>query len=103
MNLLGASGKRTKLALETMGVQHNMHTLELNNIEVCDLDLQNSIALPSLQIPVSHLHIPTYDDIRMWPYLEEINLPQIDIDIGLLLGNNISDAYCRLEIKTGQS
>ena len=107
MNLPRASGQRTKLSLETMGVQHNMHTFELKNIEVCDLDLQNSIALPSLytkdKMPVSHSHIPTYDDIRRWPHLEDINLPQINSDIGLLLGNNVPDAYCPLEMKTEPS
>jgi len=51
--------------------------------------------------PVLVYHFPTRDDISSWPHLSDIQLPQINGDIGLLIGNNIADAYTPLDVRTG--
>ena len=70
-----------------------------------DLDEQHVIPLPVLfskdRIPVTRSHTPINDDIRSWPHLRDINLPQIDADVGLLIGNNIPDVTIPLEVKLG--
>lgn len=34
-------------------------------------------------------NIPTQEDLKKWPYLREVQLPQIDID--LLIGINVAN------------
>ena len=102
---LGAEGKRMRLTMDTMGEQHSMYTFELHNLEITDLDENNSIRLPPVytkdKMPVSTCHIPTSADLKQWPHLQDIELPQINADIGLLIGNNIPDASTPLEVKVG--
>ena len=102
---LGCHGKRLKITMDTMGVPHSMHTDEIKNIEVFDLHQHNTVKLPAIytkdKIPVTRTHIPTMEDISQWPHLEDIDLPSIDGEIGLLLGNNIPDAYSPLEVSVG--
>ena len=66
---LGAEGKRMRLTMDTMGEQHSMYTFELHNLEITDLDENNSIRLPPVytkdKMPVSTCHIPTSADLKL--------------------------------------
>ena len=79
---LGCEGKHLKINLDTMGVNHTLHTSEVKNIVICDLDENHKIYLPVLyskeKIPVSQQHIPTSADINGYPHLSGIKLPQVD-------------------------
>jgi hypothetical protein len=105
MHELGCTGKRGKITLDTMGVPHTLDTCVIKGLEICDLQLQNSIELPKVytksKIPVSKSHIPTNDDVHKWEHLADLDLPVINEDIGLLIGNNVPDAYTPLDLKTG--
>ncbi|XP_050411020.1 uncharacterized protein LOC126825402 isoform X2 [Patella vulgata] len=105
MKLLGCSGRRTKLTIDTMGSSHTMVSYLIKGMQLGDLTLETVIDLPDIytkdNMPVSHGHIPTSDDIRKWANLKGIDLPVLDAEIGLLIGNNVPDAYSPLEIKTG--
>jgi hypothetical protein len=105
MTQLGATGKKLRITVDTMGVPHKMTSFSLKGLLVSDLDNRNSIQLNTVytksDIPVLAGHIPTQDDISAWPHLSDIQLPQIDGDIGLLIGNNIADAYTPLDVRTG--
>jgi hypothetical protein len=105
MSELGGQGKRVKLTLNTMGESHIMYTHAVKNVEISDLSQENTFTLPTLytkeKMPVSHSHIPTSADISQWPHLGGVELPQIPADVGLLLGNNVADAYSPLELKVG--
>ena len=69
--------------------------------------MEDEVDLPTTStkgtIPVSQHHIPKTDDISKWDHLKDISLPEIDADIGLLIGNNVPDAYTPLDLKTGPS
>ncbi|XP_014672653.1 PREDICTED: uncharacterized protein LOC106813111 [Priapulus caudatus] len=104
---IGGSGRKMKITLDTMGVPHTMSTYTVKGIEVCDLQAEFEVCLPktytNVRMPVSKCHIPTQVDIAHWPHLKGINLPEIQGEIGLLIGNNVPDAYTPLEIRTGPS
>jgi len=93
--------------METMGVRHVMNTSAVKGIHITGLDGKHVVGLPTLYtkdtIPVSKEHIPTTKDISQWPHLEGIVLPEVDAEIGLLLGNNAPDVYSPIEVLTGPS
>jgi hypothetical protein len=105
MRRLGAGGKKARITLETMGSEHTMQTYIIKGLEVCDLNSNNSVDLPRLytkdRIPVSSRHIPKKEDIMKWPHLSEVDLPEINSEVGLLIGNGVPDAYSPLQSLTG--
>ena len=107
MNDIGGTGHSMKITIDTMGVPHTMLTSVVGGVEVYDLGMNNCVKIPKVytkdKMPVSQCHIPTVTDIKNWPHLRDFRLPKIEGDIGLLLGNNIPDAYSPLELKTGPS
>ena len=102
---LGVSGPCKSITLDTMGKPYSMKTYLIDGLKLSDLDMKNEIDLPVTYtkgtIPVSKHHIPRTDDIAKWDHLGDISLPEIDADIGLLLGNNVADAYTPFDLKTG--
>ncbi|XDV45657.1 hypothetical protein PO909_013717 [Leuciscus waleckii] len=67
---LNIKGKPTRILLSTMGQdKHGEHN-----------------------IPVHVKKIPKRSDIQKWPYLNEVRLPEIEADVGLLIGANCSRA-----------
>jgi hypothetical protein len=105
MNELCGNGKKMNITMNTMGVPHSMNTYLVRNLEISDLQSQNTIELPGVYtkdtIPVAHSQIPTQEDLLEWSHLDGIALPQINAKIGLLIGNNVPDAYTPLETRTG--
>jgi hypothetical protein len=91
--------------MDTMGSTQSLKTYKIQGLEIMSLDQKNSIQLLAIyskdKIPVSKLHIPTMEDLQKWPHLHDIDLPQIDSDIGLLIGNNITDVCSPLEVRVG--
>ncbi|XP_046577994.1 uncharacterized protein LOC124285766 [Haliotis rubra] len=89
-----------------MGSPHTMDTRVIQGLQVCDLNLENEIQMPTLytkdNLPVSRSHIPTSDDISQYPHLRNIDIPQLDCSIELLIGNNVPDAYTPQQVRTGE-
>ena len=106
MDKLGASGQKMRITIDTIGVPHTMSTYAVKGIEICNLQMDSFVELPRLytkeKMPVSRGHIPTNDDISNWSHLSDVTLPQINADIGLLIGkNHVPDAYSPIEVRTG--
>ncbi|VDI57782.1 Hypothetical predicted protein [Mytilus galloprovincialis] len=105
MHQLGGNGKKMEISLNTMGTPHRMSTYALNGLQVCDIDTNSVIDLPTVytkdKMPVAKTHIPTNEEIVKWPHLNNIVLPDIDGTIGLMIGNNVPDAYTPYDIATG--
>ena len=105
MYQLGLQGKQMSLTMDTMGNRHTFTTYQLHGIEVLDLDENNVIRLPDIytkdRMPVSRVHIPTTADLQKWPHLADIYLPEFQVDVGLLIGNNVPDACAPLDVKLG--
>ena len=52
-------------------------------------------------MPVTEAHIPTNDELSKWPHLNGIRLPEVKSGIGLIIGNNVPDAYTPFEGAAG--
>ena len=102
---LNTRGKETTLQINTINDERVVKSHEIDDLEVSDMERKNFISLgrvyTSKSIPASVKHIVTQEDINAWPYLQsrvELNrLPQ-EGHIGILIGNNIPQAFEPLEI-----
>ena len=107
LNDLGLNGKRSNITLQTMGLPYEMSSVALDNLQICDISMNNFVDLPRIftkeQMPVTKSHIPTEHEIRKWPHLSKVDIPEVGAEIGLLIGNNVPDAYSPFEILTGPS
>ncbi|XP_014676275.1 PREDICTED: uncharacterized protein LOC106816214 [Priapulus caudatus] len=52
-------------------------------------------------MPVRRKHIPTKEDFQKWEHLQDLPLPQVEGEIGLLIGNAVADAFTPYETITG--
>ncbi|XP_033101162.1 uncharacterized protein LOC117104423 [Anneissia japonica] len=102
---LGLGGRKARITLDTMGTSHTLDTRIVTGIELSNLEATHTLELPNVyskgSMPVSHVHIPRKKDIEEWPHMERVQLPDIDAEIGLLIGNDVAEAYTPLEIVTG--
>lgn len=68
----------------------------LTDLEVCTLEDTKYFELLKVfthsSIPVQNENIPKQEDIRKWPYLSKVSIPNIDANIDLLIGANNSKA-----------
>ncbi|KAK6188278.1 hypothetical protein SNE40_004490 [Patella caerulea] len=105
MDKLGVSGRKERRTLETMGKPLDIDTHILTGLEICSLDGSNPGELVTVfskdEMPVSKSHIPTQADLKEWPHLHQVYLPQIEADIGMLIGNVTPGAYTPIEVVTG--
>ena len=96
MYQLGVEGKRIKLTMDTINSTHTIHTFQIKGLEILGLDEHNVVQLPVIytkdKMSVSKRHIPTSNDLTKWTHLNDIVLPKVDADVGLLIGNNVIDA-----------
>ncbi|KAJ8390519.1 hypothetical protein AAFF_G00103160 [Aldrovandia affinis] len=78
------------------GGQKPMNSYVISDLEVCGLEDSKFIELPKAytngSIPVHTENIPKQSEIRKWPYLSEVRLPEIEADVDLLIGANCSSA-----------
>lgn len=92
MHQLNANGQKQGILLKTMGQTKPVSSYRINGLEVAALTGDTFIKLPDAythkDIPVSKDNIPKEEDIRKWPYLDEVDLALIDDSIGLLIGVN---------------
>ena len=74
----------------------------LSDLEIMDLQGKTKISLPEVytqkQIPVAREDILTKEDLKEWQYLDKVKLPQVDAEVGLLIGNNVPQAMEPLEV-----
>ncbi|KAK7877121.1 hypothetical protein WMY93_032173 [Mugilogobius chulae] len=68
----------------------------LADLEVAGLDSDNFCHLPEIftqkNMPVHRGNIPHTKDLRRWPHLRQINIPEIDAEVDLLIGTNVPQA-----------
>lgn len=98
---LNVKGKPTQILLSTMGQdepgeQKLINSYMISDLEVCGLEDTKHIELPKVythnNIPVHTDNIPKQSDIQQWPYLSEVRLPELEADVGLLIGANCPKA-----------
>ncbi|XP_019633202.1 PREDICTED: uncharacterized protein LOC109476638, partial [Branchiostoma belcheri] len=93
---LKSKGRETKLSLSTINGTKEVKSEVLGDLEVLDMERNNCIPIPTAyvqeKIPVSKERIISTEDLEAWPYLREVEMPKINADIGLLIGNNVQSA-----------
>jgi len=93
---LGIEGDKTRLSLITLGKQNCITSCNLFSLEVFDLDENYFVDLPSVfsvpSLRVSNDSIPTQEDVISFPNLGDLQIRTIDLDIGLLIGCDVSKA-----------
>lgn len=103
---LGGSGRDLKLKINTMGTPCTMATKEVHGLQIRGISGDVFVSLPEVytkrEMPVGQDHIPTNDDLRHWPHLRDIQLPDLIGRVGLLIGNNVPDVYSPYEVRTGE-
>lgn len=102
LHRLHLTGRRTNILLRTMGQERVVNSYVVPELEVAALHGESFIDLPRAytqkSMPVYQSNIPTERDLRMWPHLKHLTLPQINAGIDLLIGTNISKAMEPLEV-----
>lgn len=93
---LQMTGRTTDILLRTMNKQQVVKTSFASGLEISGVEGGKYIELPDTytqkEIPVKKESVPTEMDVEQWPYLRDVKLPQIDADIGLLIGSNLPKA-----------
>ncbi|XP_074658616.1 uncharacterized protein LOC141911526 [Tubulanus polymorphus] len=54
-------------------------------------------------IRVLRSFIPRQEDIVKWPHLADLDIPDLDMEIGLIIGYNSVDTYRPIELRPGSS
>ena len=89
---LNLSGKKTTLSLTTMERENSKTDCRIVSLEVLDLNEENLFELPVVftrpRLPVTTESVVNQQDIEKWRYLSEVKIPDIDADIGLLIGSD---------------
>lgn len=105
MRQLGAQGKKTQITINTMGNSQKLNAYVINGLQVAGIASKQVVDLPNVYtkefMPVTKEHIPTQDEIQKWPHLASIPIPQIHAEIGIMIGNNVPDAYTPFDLVTG--
>lgn len=96
MRQLGIEGRKTQILLRTMGQKKLEQSYIVSGLEVSGVKENVYIDLPDTythkDIPVSRESIPMQTDLEKWPHLHRVELPEIDADVGLLIGANAHKA-----------
>lgn len=75
-----------------MGEKKIASSHAVSGLEVSGLDCNDYLGLPDTfsqkTIPATKGNIPLQEDVDKWPHLQEVLLPKINAEIGLLIGTN---------------
>ena len=78
----------------------------VTGMQVSDMDETEFVALPAVyslqRIPVTSEDIPKQHDLQAWPHPHDIDLPEIDADISLMMGNNVPEVTEPWDIAHGE-
>ena len=107
MQQLGVDGVKAKISLTTLEKKNSyVSSSIIQDLKASDLDENSFISLPVVfttkEIPVTQSDTPTHKDVEQWKHLEGIELPQIDAQIGLLIGSNVPEALDHLEVRNSR-
>jgi len=103
MNRLNIKGEKRRLFLSTMEKKNSpFECRALSGLQVSDLDGNEFLSLPEVYsrqaFPVGKEDIPKPDDLRKWAHLNNVHIPEVDAEVGLLLGNNVPLALEPLQV-----
>lgn len=106
MRRLNLTGTKSKIGLLTMSPKTSVSTYIVNGLEVASLNGTRYYSLPNVytqkKMPVDTANIIKPEDVSQWPYLDHIEIPEIDATVELLIGTNASKLLEPWEIVNSQ-
>ena len=106
MRQLNIEGKKTTLSLTTLEKANSMTESSIMSLELSDLRGENHISVKTVfstpELPVTTINRATQQDINKWPHLSNIQIDQIDGEVGLLIGCDVPEVLEPKEIRRRQ-
>ena len=100
---LNISGKRTTLSPTTMENVNKAVECSSVHLEVFNLDETNYVKLFNVfsrpHLPVSKDCMANQSNVERWSHLAGIEIPQINAEVGLLIGSDVPEALQPLEVR----
>ena len=79
----------------------------LVSLQISDLNRSRFIDLPMVfsrpNLPISTNTISKQEDVSHWPYLQGINIPEINAEIGLLIGSDVPQALQPIKVRQSRN
>ena len=90
------AGVKTKLHISTITGDEIVNTCKIKGLQLMDVSKECTIDLPEVytrtSIPANGDDYPTMEDLKKWPHLRAVHLPEIQGEVDLLIGNNVPKA-----------
>ena len=106
MSQLNIQGRKTNIWLQTMSNEKRVPTYVVSGLKISGLVRDIFTQLPDgftqKEMPVTADNIPSKQNLARWPYLQKVNIPEIDGNIELLIGMNASKIMEPWEIINSQ-
>ena len=102
---LQLTGRKGRIQLQTLTEDRLTNCEVISDLEVLDLEEKTSINVDEAYvqaIPISKTEVPSSAELNKYSYLRGIQLPELDAEVGLLIGNNIPEAAEPLEVINSQ-
>lgn len=109
VNKLNLIGVKTKISMSTLTKQNDkVETKLIKNLILSDIYDNNCFKIPQLytrdKLPVTKESIPSQNDIENWPYLQNVNLPNINNStVDLIIGNDMPFVLEPVEVISSQN
>ena len=93
---LNIEGKATQFSLTTLGKHNQLTNGKQASLQVLHLNQNTKINLPNVisrpSLPASMHNAANQSDIKEWVHLHKLDIPKIDSEIELLIGNDVPEA-----------
>ena len=108
LHQLNLQGRQTSLSLTTIQGENSPVQCSMVSLEVFPLDsAANQVKLPLVysrpSLPISDDAIGKQEDVNRWPHLHGLSLPEIDAEIGLLIGSDVPEALQPMEVRQSEN
>ena len=100
---LGVEGTKVKVSRSTLEKKNGrVESYLIRDLVVSGLDENDFVSLPALytrpEIPV-----PTQEDFDQWPHPDDVFIPQVDAEIGLLIVSDVPETLDPVEIRHSEN
>ena len=104
---IGVQGEKVTLSMTTASVDNQrLDSCVVRGLKISDLDGDTEIAMPPTyalgSIPVRLEDMASKEDLDQWVHLQDIELPRIDAEIGLLIGSNCPRALQPMKVRRSE-
>ena len=101
---LGVEGTKVKVSRSTLEKKNGrVESYLIRDLVVSGLDENDFVSLPALytrpEIPVCEENIPTQEEVDQSPHPDDVFIPHVDAEIGLLIVSDVPETLDLVEIR----